>query len=97
MGKLRVYELAKKLNVSSKDIIEELAKLGIEVKSHSSSIEDKDAEKITGIFTKKTKSEQHSTAKALKEAPKPQFPKKGRQESQNRRRKAAKTSQRSKN
>jgi len=76
LGKLRVYELAKKLNVGSKDIIAELTKLGIEVKSHSSSIEDKDAEKITGIFTKKTKAEAHPPAKTLKELPKPQLPKK---------------------
>ncbi|MBI4709653.1 MAG: translation initiation factor IF-2 [Nitrospirae bacterium] len=76
MGKLRVYELAKKLNVGSKDIIAELTKLGIEVKSHSSSIEDKDAEKITGIFTKKTKTETPPQTKTFKEAPKPQHPKK---------------------
>lgn len=52
MTKIRIYELAKKLNVSSKEILAELSKLGISVKTHSSSITEDVAEKLTGVFTK---------------------------------------------
>lgn len=40
MAKLRVHELAKQLDISSKDAIDHLTRLGVEVKSHASSIED---------------------------------------------------------
>ena len=42
MAKIRVYELARKLNLSNKVLIDKLAKLNISVKSHMSVIEDKD-------------------------------------------------------
>ncbi|MBW1650158.1 MAG: translation initiation factor IF-2 [Deltaproteobacteria bacterium] len=50
MAKIRVYELARKLNVSNKALIDKLEKLNISVKSHMSVIEDKDKifEKIKG-------------------------------------------------
>ena len=37
---MRVHELAKKMNVSSKDILAKLHSLGVEAKNHMSSIED---------------------------------------------------------
>ena len=41
MSKLRVYELAKELNVSSKDLIEVLMdEFNVEVKNHMSVIEE---------------------------------------------------------
>lgn len=44
MSKIRVYELAKELNVSSKDLINLLMEeFGVEVKNHMSVIEDEDA------------------------------------------------------
>ena len=46
MGKIKVYELAKELEISSKETIEKLLKVGIEVKSHLSVIETEDADKI---------------------------------------------------
>jgi translation initiation factor IF-2 len=46
MSKMRVYELAKELNVGSKEFIARLEKLGIAVKSHSSSLESSDVERI---------------------------------------------------
>ena len=47
MSKLRVYELAKELNVSSKDLIEVLMdEFNVEVKNHMSVIEEEDAELI---------------------------------------------------
>lgn len=52
MSKLRIYELAKKIGVSNKDIINTLSKFGIEGKTHSSSIEPEIAEKVERAFKK---------------------------------------------
>ncbi|MGZ3595067.1 MAG: translation initiation factor IF-2 [Syntrophales bacterium] len=46
MTKKRVYELAKELGIDSKELITRLEKFGIAVKSHSSTLEDADVEKI---------------------------------------------------
>lgn len=46
MPKIRVYELAKELGLENKDLISRLEKLGIAVKSHSSTLEDSDVELI---------------------------------------------------
>ena len=40
MGKVRVYEAAKELGISNKEILERLKALGVEVKSHSSSVDE---------------------------------------------------------
>ena len=55
MEKIRIYEIAKKINVPAKEIIAELKKLNIEVKSHMSSINDDEAKKIYDIFSKDKK------------------------------------------
>jgi translation initiation factor IF-2 len=54
MNKIRIYELAKKLDVANKVILTEIAKLGIEGKTHASSIEGELAGKIEAIVLKKT-------------------------------------------
>ena len=41
---MRVYELAKKLNKTSKDVITVLNSHGVEVKNHMSSISESDCE-----------------------------------------------------
>ena len=46
MGKIKIYEIAKKLNLTSKEVLEMAQKLKIDVKSHMSSVEDYEAEKI---------------------------------------------------
>ena len=46
MAKIRVHQLAKDLGLSSKEAIERLSALGVEVKSHSSTIEDDAAEML---------------------------------------------------
>ncbi len=46
MAKKRVYELAKELGMENKDLIAHLEKLGITVKSHSSSLEDAEVERV---------------------------------------------------
>ncbi len=40
MGKIKVYELAKQLNLQNNEVVEKLNKMGVEVKSHLSTIED---------------------------------------------------------
>jgi len=51
MSKVRIYELAKKLNKQSKDILDELAKMGIAGKTHTSGIEEDIAKKIADAFS----------------------------------------------
>ena len=51
MSKTRVYELAKELEIDAKDLIPRLEKLGIAVKSHSSTLEDDDVERARRELT----------------------------------------------
>ena len=57
MGKLKVYELAKMMNLSNTEMIDKLNKMGIEVKSHLSTLEESDVEKVKGSTKKTTKEE----------------------------------------
>lgn len=58
LSKIRVYELAKELGISSKDLITLLMdEFNIEVKNHMSVIENEDAELITELLKDKAKSE----------------------------------------
>lgn len=58
MSKIRVYELAKELNVSSKDLINLLMEeFGVEVKNHMSVIEDEDATLIKELLGDSANSE----------------------------------------
>lgn len=50
MAKMKIYELAKNLNKSNKDIIQFLNTQGIEVKSHMNSIEDSQIELVKKHF-----------------------------------------------
>lgn len=63
MAGIRIYELSKKINASNREIIAKLAELGITGKTHSSSIEDDVAQKLTVFFTK-TPSKTEGTAPA---------------------------------
>ena len=56
MAKIRVYELAKKLNLTNRALLTKLKALDIEVKSHMSSLEDEDVSKVkASMFGKKNK------------------------------------------
>lgn len=46
MGKLKVYEMARKVGMSNKDFLMKLQEWGIEVKSHLNVLEDEDVKKI---------------------------------------------------
>ncbi|AEM78771.1 translation initiation factor IF-2 [Thermoanaerobacter wiegelii] len=54
MSKTRVYELAKELNLSSKDLISKLNDLDIKVKNHMSTLEDEEVELIMDLLSDKT-------------------------------------------
>ena len=43
LGKIKLYELAKEMNVASKELLEKAKKMGIELKSHLSVLTDEDA------------------------------------------------------
>ncbi len=55
MSKIKIYELAKELKVTSREVIELLGKKNIEVKSHMSSIENTEADQVRGSFAKAAK------------------------------------------
>ena len=46
MGKIKIYEIAKKLGLASKDVLEMAEKLKIEAKSHMSGVEEADAKRL---------------------------------------------------
>lgn len=46
MGKIKIHEIAKKLGLSSKEVLEKALELGLNVKTHLSSLDEKDAEKL---------------------------------------------------
>lgn len=52
MSKIRVYEYAKKHNVSSKDVIHKLKGLNIEVSNHMATIEDDTLVKLDNLYKK---------------------------------------------
>lgn len=68
MAKTRIHELSKKIGISNKEIIAKLNELGVEVKSHSSSIDEDIALKITRLFAKKAvaKTEEKAATKVKK-------------------------------
>ena len=50
-NKIRIYDLAKKLNKSNKELIAVLQELGVTVKSHSSSIDEDTAQAVENLLT----------------------------------------------
>ena len=55
MGKKRVYEFAKEVNQSSKDVVEKAQTLGIDVNNHMGSLSGDDELKLKQAFSSKTK------------------------------------------
>ena len=52
MGKIKIHEIAKKLGLTSKEVLEKAQKLKIDVKSHMSGVEEEEAKKIENSFSK---------------------------------------------
>ena len=75
MSKMRVYEYAKKLNLSSKEVIIKLKEMNIEVSNHMTTIEDDAVKKLDSIYQNKANNkpqsnQQQATAKPQQSAPK---------------------------
>ena len=77
MSKTRVYELAKELNVASKEIIEKAKELGISYNSHMSTMEESEISKIKGAWNSKP------AAKPAPKAPKQEAKPAPKQEAKN--------------
>ena len=52
MGKIKIYEIAKKLNLASKEVLDMAKKLKIEVKSHMSGVDESEAKDIENNLVK---------------------------------------------
>ena len=58
MGKTKLYELAKEMDIPSKELLEKAKAIGIDLKSHLSVISDEDISKIRGVYKNSGKSEE---------------------------------------
>ena len=70
MDKVKIHELAKELNINSKELIEMAKNLGIEAKSHLSSITAEEADKIRKSTNSKKEEPVKETKKEKKESKK---------------------------
>ena len=66
MGKMKLYELAKEMDVSSKDLLEQAKEMGINIKSHLSVISDEDVKNLKSKYQR-----EDTTAESKKEEKKP--------------------------
>jgi translation initiation factor IF-2 len=102
MSKMRVYEYAKKYNVSSKDVIGKLKQLNIEVSNHMATIEDDAVTKLDAMYkgnsssqkpsqkdskTNASKAEEAPNKEKVKSAPKSREGKKHEQQHQSKEKK----------
>jgi translation initiation factor IF-2 len=69
MSKTRVYEYAKKHNISSKDVITKLKEMNIEVSNHMATIEDDAIVKLDAIYDKKDNKGQQKQSKPIQARP----------------------------
>ena len=53
LGKIKIHEIAKKLGLTSKEVLDVANKLNIDVKSHMSGVEEEEANKIEKALTQK--------------------------------------------
>ena len=53
LGKIKIHEIAKKLGIASKEVLEAANNLKIEAKSHLSGVSEEEAKKIEKILTSK--------------------------------------------
>ncbi|VEE11381.1 translation initiation factor IF-2 [Streptococcus milleri] len=72
MSKVRLYEIAKELGKESKEIVARAKELGIEVKSHASSVESEIATRITASFSQAAAPKKEKTQKPTQSLPKEQ-------------------------
>jgi translation initiation factor IF-2 len=65
MGKMKVHELAKELNMQSKDLIDKLKDMNYDVKNHLSTLEEDDVKKITKALKGEDKNKKVSAPKRV--------------------------------
>ena len=70
MSKKRLYEIAKEVGVESKVVVAKAQELGLSVKSHSSSVEEADANRITSSLKGGTAKAESKPAPKVAPAPK---------------------------
>jgi translation initiation factor IF-2 len=58
LGKIKIHEIAKKLGLTSKEILEKAKSLNLNIKSHLSSVTDEEAKQLEEALKKKDKTEQ---------------------------------------
>lgn len=63
LSKVRVYQLAKQLGVSSKELIEKLNELSVEVGNHMSTLDDEEANLLIELFTEEKEEKTTDTKK----------------------------------
>ena len=61
MPKSRIYEIAQELNKTNKEVIEFLKEKKVEVKSHMSTLEEKDEKMVRDAFTGKNEGKEEKT------------------------------------
>ena len=65
LGKIKLYDIAKELNLTSKEVLEIAKKLNIDAKSHLSSVDESDAVKIReSVRSSKVKKEDQKPEKS---------------------------------
>ena len=64
MGKIKIYDIAKKLGLTSKEVLDIAKKLNIEAKSHLSGVEEDEAKKIESELSNKSGKENNNKAKS---------------------------------
>ena len=67
LGKMKLYELAKEMDVPSKELLEQAKELGINIKSHLSAISDEDIKNLKDKYQRKGAS---NTSKKEEKKPK---------------------------
>ncbi|MCD8037427.1 MAG: translation initiation factor IF-2 [Clostridiales bacterium] len=77
MAKKRVYEMAKQLNISNKELIDRLKEIGVEVNNHMSTVDEENASKVQELLNKKNAPKKEEKKEEVKkEEPKKQEVKK---------------------
>jgi translation initiation factor IF-2 len=71
---MRIYELARELNLDSKDILKASIDLGFEVKNHMSNLESEQVQAVRKALVKPAEKKQPEKTKSNKPAPKKQAP-----------------------
>ena len=65
LSKIKIHEVAKKIGVNSKEVLEKALELGLDVKNHMSSIEEEEAKKIESKFSNKKEAKEKQSGPVI--------------------------------